>query len=708
MATRLEILIDGETLDLFDNEEQRFYITKIIHDIRNLETRNGDFSKSVTIPLNANNLQILGNYVPKSGRYQTGSIQALPVDVFIGGVPVLDDSFLVVGGQNINKRTLEITILGGTSLFFNGLQDDPISSLDFSELDLNWSFDDPSPNLDDIINTTTGICFARSQWYSNKSRRLFIEQGGTDAETNVQRTEVGESGFHMYCHYVLQKIFSNLDGLTIDTSKMDSLYDTIGFGVSVPIVHESFDSENGYFAEVRDNNNQSLPRDTFTPLEWITIFSDNDNLFVSPTKYVIPVDSFITIGAGSLISMSQPNASYAVDIRINGVRLIQQQIQCPNPSSYYGFNIFASTDVLAGDEITIDVNPLFYDAQTLALSNGYFKIENQGAGRGRALSVASVLPDISQRDFVREIFKIQNIIPVTKNKVVTLEYFESIRTNRINDFIKLDTSRDIEVFATLPSYARTNIMKYADNENVERNDMNSQFYVENLTLVDEIVKVELAFSASDKQTVGFGESNRGVSLPNYDLEWNFVNDNKIFCTSGSPNYRTTERNEIVAGDFISVEGNRRRVLSVISDFQGVTDAPWPTTFNDADWNHWRFNANELELQLCQLLPANESFLIADGANLYSRGDIITTDFSNFLKFDHPNGLMTTYYDLLTKSMLKPFVIQAWANIGVVVFLATNSTLPIYIEEFDAYFYLNKMEQWKYNQGTRLELIQINI
>ena len=51
MASQLQILIKGEPLDLAPNEDENFNHSKVIHDIRDLETRNADFSTSITLPL---------------------------------------------------------------------------------------------------------------------------------------------------------------------------------------------------------------------------------------------------------------------------------------------------------------------------------------------------------------------------------------------------------------------------------------------------------------------------------------------------------------------------------------------------------------------------------------------------------------------------------------------------------------------------------
>ena len=74
-----------------------------------------------------------------------------------------------------------------------------------------------------------------------------------------------------------------------------------------------------------------------------------------------------------------------------------------------------------------------------------------------------------------------------------------------------------------------------------------------------------------------------------------------------------------------------------------------------------------------------------------------------LKWDN---LKTTYYQLLIDTLNKPFILQARVNIPTISLLALNPLAPVYVEDYNAYFYVNKLEQWKLSTSTRVELIQI--
>ena len=89
----IDIKIDGISIDLFPNEENNFYLTKQIHDLSNLETRDADFSKTISIPLTTRNEEILGLSMPSLYRHTDAPIEFLPTEILLKGVPVISGGF---------------------------------------------------------------------------------------------------------------------------------------------------------------------------------------------------------------------------------------------------------------------------------------------------------------------------------------------------------------------------------------------------------------------------------------------------------------------------------------------------------------------------------------------------------------------------------------------------------------------------------------
>ena len=99
MANKLQILSNGESFDLFDGEAERFYITYQIHDLSNLETRNGNFSRRVNLPLTSKNKGILDAALPTVARFDTNSVGITPCEILVNDMPALSDAYFVIDTQ---------------------------------------------------------------------------------------------------------------------------------------------------------------------------------------------------------------------------------------------------------------------------------------------------------------------------------------------------------------------------------------------------------------------------------------------------------------------------------------------------------------------------------------------------------------------------------------------------------------------------------
>lgn len=698
MATPLQIQVQGENLDLLPDEENNFYLTKLVYDISNLETRNADFSKTIGIPLTGHNRVLLGDNVPMLERFSQGAVNSIPCQILMKGVPVLEDALLVIDSQDVKNEIVSATVIAGSARFFNQLSTRPIGALSLAYLNIEWTLAGIVP----IVSNTEGITFANSIWYTNHSRNIFESQGGLDyvGSSYLNEVELGESGFFMFVKTIMELIFEGLDDLTVDISNMNTQYHETAFAVPVPIVHESFQGDFGYYAEVASPH---IDRDDVLYsqiVEWQDIVEDPDVIFSGGTTYTIQTAGFVVIQASFDVIRDGLFPYYTrIEIWLNGVQYDTRRYEYDGVGQLTECTIQTSIQAKTGDLITCVIANQ-QGAYIADNSQGTFTVEAQGAGRGRFIDVANLLPIISQRDFVKEIFKLFNIVPIEKNKVVTLHYFESIKQNTPIIF-DLDKKLQTNVATTLIRYGQNNILKYQTDENVERLDSNSSFPVNSQTLVKEVVKIDSFFSATDDSIVPL----KDLSIPNYSMEWHHITDNKMTVANGSPNYSTADRNFIKAGDFIEVIGTanvRKRVIAVIDDFSGVCDANFTGNAPGFDWQVWRYNANDVLSHIATIKQTANTMQVWDGSFVQNYSNANDASFVGLRWIE----LQAQYYQLIEDLAFKPFVVTAWVSLEIVKFVSINGLEPIYVEEFDAYFYANRIEQWKYNGDTRVELIQI--
>lgn len=549
MANKLQILSNGDSFDLFEGEAERFYITYQIHDLSNLQTRNGDFSRRVSLPLTSRNKDILGAALPTISRFDSVSVGTIPCEILVNDMPALSDSYFVIDTQEENSVTIQI--FGGISKFYSDVPDLPISALSFTAFD--WT----PTGIISKTNTTSDVVIPDAQWVTNQSERLLPSSSPNIAEMN-------EAGFFIYCHSVLTKIFAGFTGLTFDTSEMDAQYSKYAVACAMPLLHNQYTN---------------------------------------------------------------------------------------------------------GDTITTTINPQDY------------------------------FPDISQRDFIREIFKLQNIVAVEANNVVTLKYFKGLETATSQNLV-LNTDNTKTIYNTFKTYSQTNELKYSDDDIVEGTDFDSSFPVNSETLPLSGTIIQSKFFPCD-----LGEAlvpNVRSTVAAWDVEY-FKSAVNFHPSSGTLNFTTNHPFEGNVGDIVDSIG--RIVTLDATKESGTVSTNFTSSTSVNIPPYYRYKSNGRTMQIASIEDASTWGFLYNGATYLSNNPAKRAEFTTAMKWDN---LKTEYYQLLVDSMEKPFIIKAWINIPTISLLTLNPLAPVYVEDYNSYFYINKIEQWRLNTSARVELIEIPI
>jgi hypothetical protein len=549
VANKLQILSNGDTFDLFEGEAERFYITYQIHDLSNLQTRNGDFSRRVSLPLTSRNKDILGAALPTISRFDSVAVGTIPCEILVNDMPALSDSYFVIDTQEENSVTIQI--FGGISKFYSDVPDLPISALSFTAFD--WT----PTGITSKTDTTSDVVIPDAQWVTNQSERLLPSSSPNIAEMN-------EAGFFIYCHSVLTKIFAGFTGLTFDTSAMDAQYSKYAVACAMPLLHDQYTN---------------------------------------------------------------------------------------------------------GDTITTTINPQDY------------------------------FPDISQRDFVREIFKLQNIVAVEANNVVTLKYFKGLETATSQNLV-LNTDNTKTIYNTFKTYSQTNELKYSDDDIVEGTDYDSSFLVNSETLPLSGTIIQSKFFPCD-----LGEAlvpNVRSTVAAWDVEY-FKSAVNFHPSSGTLNFTTNHPFEGNIGDIVT--GIGRIVTLDATKESGTVSTNFTSSTSVNIPPYYRYKSNGRTMQVVSIEDASLYNMHYNGVVFSSNQPAKRAEFTTAMKWDN---LKTEYYQLLVDSMEKPFIIKAWINIPTISLLTLNPLAPVYVEDYNAYFYINKLEQWRLNTSARVELIEIPI
>jgi hypothetical protein len=565
MANKLQIISNGQDFDLFQGEDERFYITKQIHDLANLETRNGDFSRRINLPLTPKNKEILGTNLPIYSRFDDIAVGTIPCEILVNGMPVLSNAYFTIDTQS--KTAITIQVFGGVSKLYSGLSDLSIRDLDFSALNFQWT----TAGINAITTNTTGVVYAESQWITNQEYREFLANAYETDEFSFQ--ELNEAGFFIYAKTIIDKIFEGFSELTFDSTALDAQYGKSAIACPMPQLHEQY---------------------------------------------------------------------------------------------------------INGDTISTTVN------------------------------VASFLPDISQREFLREVFKIYNIVATESNNLVRLRYFQSLATADSGTLV-LDTNNEVTIYNTFTTYNQSNELKYSTYDLIERTDFDSSFDVNSEILPPLGTLVQSRFFPSDLgETPIKSAGGDRVVIPGYEFEY-FASDLTFQKHSGASTWSTNDKSSLKVGDIVNVIQEKRRIVTVNStNTAGTVDRDWTVNANTNTWDYVRYKKIETNLHFVSIedVSAVSSYTTQyNGANNVIQGSAgaKVAQFPSALLWDN---LKTTYYGLFVDSIAKPFIVQAWISLPTISLLKLDPLAPVYLDDYNSYFYINKLEQWKINNLARIELVEI--
>lgn len=138
----VKIVLPNGVLDVSDN--LALPITFSVGDIRDLSSRKGTFSKTITLAGTKNNNDLLGHYYDVNIQAGTFNINTLTkCQVIQNGVPILDEALLQLVSVNkvqTNNRyedevSYEVLIKDSRAEFFTAITNANLTDLDFSDLD---------------------------------------------------------------------------------------------------------------------------------------------------------------------------------------------------------------------------------------------------------------------------------------------------------------------------------------------------------------------------------------------------------------------------------------------------------------------------------------------------------------------------------------------------------------------------------------------
>ena len=657
-----ELYIDGQLVDLGANFKA-IPITFAMNEIGNTLQFQGNGSRSLTLPFTTNNNKIFGNANIVQSITNSWSI--------IHNCTYLENGLPIIENGNCTLETAssgyEIIISDGITNLADALDGLSIRSLNYDDLEYFWNFQ----NVKTRANNSTGVvCGQAYIWSQNVVSPTIVY----DTERQLPA---------VYLHTIIERIFSE-SGYHIEG---DILTNPHYLSMAIPLIDLQLDDtgrklngakfDNGSLSTMSNNSSTSIPSEKqvhFTKMNYVSGHADTTDTSVQSilvtNSYLGAVQTATFIGELSTFTVPY-SGEFDIEVKVDytardlkiwickeggqGLIMIDETIISHASSTQalkaiYHTNTFSKNDrifVVIVDKLTTD-----------SINDVYLKIEpknieqTQNTTYGQLLRLGVNLPDIKQFELLKFLVSFFALTPRYDKARKTLELlsFNAIHENIPNarDWSnKLDASRGIQTVSRLGNFAQINKMVWKNEDGIPSFYGDSEFTIDNKTLPKEQDVFKAPFSPCLSKKMKY--ENTAV-LPYWKENPTFDDDGLSSVTnefsSISPRIILTDTIDTI--NYQGSDGNED--INQVKRFYFLH----PHKAFDMNWNHSKVNYYPKLIEMLQDLRV-----------VTARFNLTSADVSNF---DH--------------------------------------YVPVYIDHFGAYFYVNQIRDYIQGIPTTVELIRL--
>jgi hypothetical protein len=717
MASLLQILTDKGSFDLEVGSDREFYVTRQIHDLHNFETKNGDFSKTLSIPSTPTNNHILDAYVGASGNTKN----TVPCSVIMDGITIASQAELLFTRTVISNEAtyFDITILYGNSSVFDAIKDGTIDELSWTDLSYDMSDIDTAVELS---QNTTNLALPLCDWVNRSSLSIHEDP----ATTPTLFFELNIMGFFMYAKEIMTRIFEEAGFTVTYSSTIPS--DFFKIALAAPV---SKRFEIASVGQLSFNNSVSstvgqAAQNEILPLVFANVINN------SSTWWSI-ADQWWDVGTATELKVNvQGTYAYIeigirppseVRIMLNATTILATLLIDESAPAGTPFFLTAQFNAIVGDIITVEIES-FVTQTSLTIETGtVFQVNTPGADTSPIIQPSEWLPQLGKADFIANILKLFNLVMTSNSisKEITITSFDDVYTAPEQDLTQyLDAGeKEITITNGIGSLGQHSWFKWQEDDIIRRN-ANHVIDFENLILEKEVDSIVMEFSAADNSILHFSpavDTFLKVKIPSvaitnspseYFIEMFIEVDGRFeFVVAAKPTWNV--------GDYFAIYNGTSneyyRVISKEDDRNGHVQTPVNPGFVGALTvvNIRTCSAEDVEPRLAILrtdggednyLPVNGTTY---GATTTYDTNSLTATWMDSLLMENITG---TYYQKILSALQAPEIIKAWFNIPTALFVQIDFLRPVYVATFNGQYYINRISQFRPNQKVQIELVRI--
>lgn len=473
-------------------------ITRQVHDITNLDSRQGDFTYTFKLPLTAKNRALLGfpQDVNSASVIPYRRINAMYID---GGQQL--SGFLVVNTST--KEYASCVFYSGNSDFFDLLGDKKLNDLDLSEYDTYWNITGLTPNTFTSKDNSSGVVWPIIEWGVDDVNYRTLPVDTRTVNPKTLRPA-------LYVHSLMNKL-AELTGYVFDGTFLASqkyLTEAVAVTIGEPKHSDSWNAGQTFSGTL----NTPITTHLDPGQVGIVTYSLDDVLDpgnnYSSFYYRFPASGIYTadVSVDLLNTTGRPISALLEltyrDNSANNVTVLQAvTVNLPDTTA----NILFQTNIesIQGDDIypVITFTNLSGVDDEDVESNVVFEvydIQNTVIGYGNIFECTGNMPEISLKEFVKSLCQRYNLITYTDvvSKIVRFMQYSEIYYAEPTDWsLKLDVS-DHEIEFHPEGFAQSNQFRWAEDSNNPPQYANGVLEVGDETLKKEVINIVQPYAAS--------------------------------------------------------------------------------------------------------------------------------------------------------------------------------------------------------------------
>lgn len=473
MATPLNVY----NLDKYNPDDFFIPLTFSLNDFRNLNTRNGVFSKTIKIPGTKKNDSLLGHSfdITAEGFFDRNKRSRAIIER--DGIRYLDGSMQLKKVNKLdNNHEYEVVLYGELSDWASLIKDRNIRDLNYSTITFDAAtFESTWTNRGDEDEYVVPL----------------IDYSGFFSDTSATDQTVERFRPAVFVYYILDEIFKGIDyQLQKGAFARQELRDLILPYVDEATYASQEELDNNAIVDLDKSTSKFITADFQVVLDdWDTPTTEQDpgsNFNETTGTYTTPFDSTCNVVIEKLFvqnlrTLNELNLEVKLKNSVQGEVNVQNFVIPASSLSIIEVN-FGSHSPLSGEDLTIEVR-----AQE-ALAD--YRVEAQGLNitlteapiqDGVLFDLVRSVPDIKQSDFVKAIAQMFNLVVLTNTAQRTVEFIH--RDDFFKDITeaedwteKLDTNKRQEIEQVEDGLSRNFVFEYKDDSNDDNLVNFKEFY----------------------------------------------------------------------------------------------------------------------------------------------------------------------------------------------------------------------------------------